>query len=36
MTGKQLTENNKLANTKYCDEDPIFTDSEYDIIKSIY
>ncbi len=34
MTEKQLTELIKLANTKYyCDEDPVFTDSEYDIIR---
>ena len=34
MTEKQLTEIIKLANTKYyCDEDPVFTDSEYDIIR---
>lgn len=34
MTETQLTEIIKLANTKYyCDEDPVFTDSEYDIIR---
>jgi NAD-dependent DNA ligase/predicted flap endonuclease-1-like 5' DNA nuclease len=34
MTEKQLTELIKLANTKYyCDEDPVFTDSEYDVIR---
>ncbi len=34
MTEKQLTEIIKLANAKYyCDEDPVFTDSEYDIIR---
>ncbi len=34
MTETQLTEIIKLANTKYyCDQDPVFTDSEYDIIR---
>ena len=34
MTEKQLSDIIELANTKYyCDEDPILTDSEYDIIR---